>query len=210
MEVWAYPPSVVVVVVVAAAAAAVGVGVDDYMFQNHPVIRTRLVHLARGTNLRWKCGRTPLPLAPPPAPGPARHRPPKGGRRARITQGTPFMTRGDVKAGQGRSLLISSSLSLTCRSRTTPRNPLAVGDPQPPSLSLFFSLPLFSFSPSLFSSSPSLFCFSVSSLFLPLLFSINLFVSYRLVGRVVTASASRAEDPGFESRLRRDFSGVES
>ena len=32
----------------------------------------------------------------------------------------------------------------------------------------------------------------------------------RLVGRVVKASASRAEDPGFESRLRRDFSGVES
>ena len=33
---------------------------------------------------------------------------------------------------------------------------------------------------------------------------------YRLVGLVVKASASRAEDPGFESRLRRDFSGVES
>ena len=32
----------------------------------------------------------------------------------------------------------------------------------------------------------------------------------RLVGLVVKASASRAEDPGFESRLRRDFSGVES
>ena len=32
----------------------------------------------------------------------------------------------------------------------------------------------------------------------------------RLVGSVVKASASRAEDPGFESRLRRDFSGVES
>ena len=31
-----------------------------------------------------------------------------------------------------------------------------------------------------------------------------------LVGRVVTASAARAEDPGFESGLRRDFSGVES
>ena len=31
-----------------------------------------------------------------------------------------------------------------------------------------------------------------------------------LVGIVVKASASRAEDPGFESRLRRDFSGVES
>ena len=31
----------------------------------------------------------------------------------------------------------------------------------------------------------------------------------RLVGLVVKASASRAEDPGFESRLRRDFSGVE-
>ena len=32
----------------------------------------------------------------------------------------------------------------------------------------------------------------------------------RLAGLVVTASASRAEDPGFESRLRRDFSVVES
>ena len=29
----------------------------------------------------------------------------------------------------------------------------------------------------------------------------------RLVGLVVKVSASRAEDPGFESRLRRDFSG---
>ena len=32
---------------------------------------------------------------------------------------------------------------------------------------------------------------------------------YRL-GLVVKASASRAEGPGFESRLRRDFFGVES
>ena len=32
----------------------------------------------------------------------------------------------------------------------------------------------------------------------------------RLVGLVVKASASKAEDPGFESRLRRDFFGVES
>ena len=31
-----------------------------------------------------------------------------------------------------------------------------------------------------------------------------------LVGLVVKASASRAEGPGFESRLRRDFFGVES
>ena len=31
---------------------------------------------------------------------------------------------------------------------------------------------------------------------------------YRLVGLVVKASASRAEDSGFESRLRRDFFGV--
>ena len=31
-----------------------------------------------------------------------------------------------------------------------------------------------------------------------------------LVGLVVKASASRVEDPVFESRLRRDFSGVES
>ena len=33
---------------------------------------------------------------------------------------------------------------------------------------------------------------------------------YRLDGLVVKASASRAEDPRFESRLRRDFFGVES
>ena len=32
----------------------------------------------------------------------------------------------------------------------------------------------------------------------------------RLVGLAVKASTSRAEDPVFESRLRRDFSGVES
>ena len=32
----------------------------------------------------------------------------------------------------------------------------------------------------------------------------------RLVGLVVKASASRAEGPGFESRLRRDFFGVKS
>ena len=32
----------------------------------------------------------------------------------------------------------------------------------------------------------------------------------RVVGLVVKASASRAEDHGFESRLRRDFFGVES
>ena len=31
-----------------------------------------------------------------------------------------------------------------------------------------------------------------------------------LVGLVVKVSASRAEDPGFESCLRPDFSGVES
>ena len=33
---------------------------------------------------------------------------------------------------------------------------------------------------------------------------------YHPVGLVDKASASRAEDPGFESHLRRDFSGVES
>ena len=31
-----------------------------------------------------------------------------------------------------------------------------------------------------------------------------------LMGLVVKASASRAEEPGFESRMRQDFSGVES
>ena len=35
-------------------------------------------------------------------------------------------------------------------------------------------------------------------------------ISQLLVGLVVKASASRVEDPGFESRLRRDFFGVES
>ena len=33
---------------------------------------------------------------------------------------------------------------------------------------------------------------------------------YHLVSLVVEASVWRAEDPGIESRLRRDFSGVES
>ena len=33
--------------------------------------------------------------------------------------------------------------------------------------------------------------------------------NYRLVGLVVKAPSSRAEGPGFESRLRRDFFGVE-
>ena len=33
---------------------------------------------------------------------------------------------------------------------------------------------------------------------------------YRLAGLVVKASDSRAEDPGFESRLHRDFFEVES
>ena len=33
---------------------------------------------------------------------------------------------------------------------------------------------------------------------------------HRLVGLAVKASASRAEGPGFESRWRRDFFGVES
>ena len=38
----------------------------------------------------------------------------------------------------------------------------------------------------------------------------SLSLSHRLVGLVVKASTSTAEDPGFESRLHRDFSGVES
>ena len=33
------------------------------------------------------------------------------------------------------------------------------------------------------------------------------FTFHRLVGLVVKASASRVEDPGFESRLRQNFSG---
>ena len=37
-----------------------------------------------------------------------------------------------------------------------------------------------------------------------------LVLEYRLIGLVVKVSASRAEDPGFKSRLQWDFSGVES
>ena len=40
--------------------------------------------------------------------------------------------------------------------------------------------------------------------------SLQLGKTNRLVGLKVKASASRAEDPGFKPRLRRDFSGVES
>ena len=35
---------------------------------------------------------------------------------------------------------------------------------------------------------------------------VALLLPHHLVGLVVRASASRAEDPGFDSRLRRDFS----
>ena len=38
----------------------------------------------------------------------------------------------------------------------------------------------------------------------------TLLCGYRLVGLVVKASTSRAEGPGFESRLHQDFFGVES
>ena len=40
--------------------------------------------------------------------------------------------------------------------------------------------------------------------------TLEFFAAHHLVGLVVKASASGAEDPGFESRLRRDFFGVES
>ena len=45
-----------------------------------------------------------------------------------------------------------------------------------------------------------------------MLFVLDLFINLatngdRLAGLVVNASASGAEDPGFESRLRREFSG---
>ena len=43
-----------------------------------------------------------------------------------------------------------------------------------------------------------------------LCYSLITFKMLRLVGLVVKAPASRAEGPGFESRLRRDFFGVES
>ena len=48
-------------------------------------------------------------------------------------------------------------------------------------------------------------CLTVLFLFLCL----SVFLD-RLVGLVVKASASRAENPGFESRLHRDFFGVGS
>ena len=46
---------------------------------------------------------------------------------------------------------------------------------------------------------------TLTATLLALFFSLD-----RLVGLVVKASASTAEGPGFESRLRRDFFGVES
>ena len=50
---------------------------------------------------------------------------------------------------------------------------------------------------------------------LQFIFSVDWFIvlrpkPHRLVSLVVTAPASRAEDPGFKSHLRRDFPGVES
>ena len=55
----------------------------------------------------------------------------------------------------------------------------------------------------------------LGSSFLTLIYKSNICrdgnpLAYRLVGLVVKASASRAEGPGFESRLRRDFFGVKS
>ena len=51
-----------------------------------------------------------------------------------------------------------------------------------------------------------------TSLYLSLSFSLSLSLSYftSLVGLVVKASASRMEDPSFESHLHWDFSGIES
>ena len=56
------------------------------------------------------------------------------------------------------------------------------------------------------STAGSVFCRTLQ----PLRCDLSLSTSDRFVGLVVKASASRAEDPGFESRLRRDFFGVES
>ena len=53
------------------------------------------------------------------------------------------------------------------------------------------------------------FCFAFVCLFLCCVY-FCLSSENHFVRLVVKASASRAEDPGFESRLRRDFSGVES
>ena len=51
----------------------------------------------------------------------------------------------------------------------------------------------------------------ISSTILKLHIGLVLFLDKnRLVGLVVKASTSRAEDPGFESRWRQDFFGVES
>ena len=49
-----------------------------------------------------------------------------------------------------------------------------------------------------------------SPLLSPSTFPCSVAAADRLAGLVVKASASGVEDPGFKSRLRRDFSGVES
>ena len=51
------------------------------------------------------------------------------------------------------------------------------------------------------------FFFNISPVFLQPICIPHLPAADRLVGLVVRASASRAEGPGFESRLRRDFFG---
>ena len=47
----------------------------------------------------------------------------------------------------------------------------------------------------------------LATIFLSLTSQAQGILTDRLVGLVVKVSASTAEDPGFESRLRRDFSG---
>ena len=46
--------------------------------------------------------------------------------------------------------------------------------------------------------------------FSPSICNVKIIDMHRLIGLVVKASASRAEDPGLKSRLRRDFGGIES
>ena len=57
---------------------------------------------------------------------------------------------------------------------------------------------------------PSVFCHDGNHLKKQSVGAATLPSKHHLVGLVVKASTSRAEDPGFESPLRRDFFGVES
>ena len=109
---------------------------------------------------------------------------------------------------------LSLSHSLSLCSPCLPSLPLSLSSlslPPPPSLSVriwlsictFVNLPFLLLFVDVCSLSSSCLCVCIC---LCVFADLPVCFTHRLVGLVVKASASRAEGPGFESRLRRDFS----